>query len=81
MSKRTETALAVLAEGGYFRQALERGFHGREQFKIRLRTKVGAVVKGVGHSTFHELIGGGKLISRPCAKGSAFATEWELWQI
>lgn len=78
MGKREETALAVLAAGGYFRKALERHFHGGEKFKMRLRAAGGAVVPGIGFATFYALKEAGKLAWRPCAKSSVWPEEWVL---
>lgn len=56
MSNRAKTALDILGDGGCFNYALVRnGFTGREQFQWCLRTRSGGVVKGFGHSTYHEL--------------------------
>jgi uncharacterized protein YjhX (UPF0386 family) len=55
MNKRTEQALNVLAQGGQFRYALERNYHGREQFKARLIDAQGQTVKGVSYATLADL--------------------------
>lgn len=77
MDKRTETAIEVLKAGGYFRNALEWTWR-REQFKTRLRTADGQIVKGVGEATRHALEVAGKLQRRECAKSSTYGQEWIL---
>lgn len=78
MSKRNETAIEVLKNGGFFRKALERNYHGGETFVTRLRDAQGRVVKGVGCKTLWELQDAGLIQSRPCCSGSTFPQEWEL---
>jgi len=78
MTSRTETALQVLAAGGYFRKQLENHYHGGEKFKLRLRNVDGSVVKGIGSKTFYELQDAGKLVKRPCATSSVWPEEWTL---
>ena len=80
MSKRTELAIEVLKNGGYFRNALERNYHGHEKFVTRLYTSNGRVVKGVGFQTRSELEGKGMLQRRPCPISSTWPQEWELVQ-
>lgn len=73
---RTETATAVLAQGGYFRKQLEIKYMGREQFVTRLRDANGQIVRGVGFKTWAELQDSGKLRSRSCAPSSCWPEEW-----
>ena len=76
MSKRTETAIEVLKNGGYFRYALERNYMGGEKFKMRLLTATGNVVAGVGFQTKEELAS--RLQRRSCAPSSTWPQEWVL---
>lgn len=56
LSNRASRALDVLMNGGRFNYALARNsYTGREQFQWTLRTATGFIVKGYGHSTYHEL--------------------------
>ena len=75
MTKRTETAMKVLAAGGYFRRQLERTYTGNK-FKYRLKNANGETVRGVGFSTFCELEQ--QLRLRDCAPSSLWPMEWEL---
>jgi hypothetical protein len=61
MNKRTEQALVILSQGGQFRYALERNYHGREQFKARLIDAQGQTVKGVSYATLADLKAAGKV--------------------
>ncbi len=76
MNKRTETAIEVLKNGGCFRYALERNYHGHEKFKMRLLNAQGRVVKGVGFATKEEL--NGSLQYRHVGVTSTWAQEW-VW--
>ncbi len=78
MTKRTQLALDTLNAGGYFRKALETGYRGCEQFKMRLRDHNGRIVKGVSFKTFYELQDMGLLTSRPCLSSSTWPSEFEL---
>lgn len=75
IGRRAERALEVLKAGGYFRYALERGWHGGEKFRWHLHAKGGAVIKGHGHKTAHELM---HLMARNFEVGTGFAEYWEL---
>ena len=75
MSK-IETAMEVLKNGGYFRKALERNYHGGETFVTRLRTAGGHIVRGVGFQTFLKLEN--QLQYRECAPSSTWPQEWTL---
>lgn len=59
LSKRAQSALEYLANGGRYVNRLERNHYtGREQFCRRLlavRGSWGSAVKGFGHATFYEL--------------------------
>jgi hypothetical protein len=56
-------ALAVLQEGGEFRDALEmNSYTRREQFKARPKTAPGRIVRGIGASTMYELKGHGLIV-------------------
>ncbi len=77
MSK-IETALKVLAEGGYFRHQLETQYRGGEKFVTRLRDKNGHVVKGVGFQTRIKLEDAGKLKKRATLPSSTWPEEWVL---
>jgi hypothetical protein len=55
MSKRIETAKQVLKDGGHFKYALERSYHGGEKFKTRLISANGQIVKSVGGAALREL--------------------------
>ena len=74
-----EIAKQVLSEGGYFRNALETGFRGREQFQTRLRNKDHKVVKGIGFQTWKAMSDAGMLTVRPCASSSTWPTEYVLF--
>lgn len=78
MSPRTQKAIEILKQGGYFRRALETQFRGNEQFEYRLRDKSGQVVKGFGFATFHELSTKNMLSYRACPSSTVWPTEWEL---
>lgn len=73
---RTEQALKVLQEGGYFRKQLESQYRGGEKFVTRLRNAEGYVVKGVGFQTFVELES--QLEYKECASSSVWPQEWKL---
>lgn len=73
-----ETARQVLTQGGYFRKALERNYHGGETFVTRLRNANGQVVRGIGFQTFVKLEN--ELAYRECPSGSTWPSEWQLRQ-
>lgn len=73
LGRRAERALEVLKEGGYFRYALERHWHGGEKFMWRLHGKHGGVIKGFGFHAAHELK---HLMEREF--GAGFAEYWKL---
>lgn len=54
-SKKTAEAIEVLRNGGYFRNALENGYMGREQFKTRLYTADRRVVAGHGPASLRAV--------------------------
>jgi hypothetical protein len=78
MKARATKALEVLKAGGYFRCALETGYHGGEKFHYRLRNAAGGVVKGYGFATYLELSKAGLLRHRPVVKSSTWPSEWDL---
>ena len=63
LSKRAQKALEILKDGGEFCHRLEtNSYTRREQFYHRLFTKSSCIpVRGIGHSTFHELNDAGLL--------------------
>ena len=61
MSKRFDLAVKTISEGGRFSEKLERQYHGGEQFQVRLFSRCGGVVKGVGFQTRQELLDAGLL--------------------
>lgn len=68
LSTRAQKALEVLSDGGRFVNRLERNnYTGREQFHRRLLATRSwdSVVRGVGHSAFHELDRAGFLVYAP----------------
>ena len=73
---RETVALEVLRAGGFFRYALERGYHGGEKFKMHLHAANRSVVKGIGHATKRALESA--LVRRPVAVSSAWPQEWVL---
>jgi hypothetical protein len=75
MDKRTETAMKVLAAGGYFRRQLEAAYMG-EKFKYRLKDAEGRTVRGIGFATFSKLEA--RLKMRDCERSSSWPMEWEL---
>lgn len=77
MSKRNETAIEVLKNGGFFRNALERNYHGGETFVTRLYDAQRRVVKGVGRKTLWELEAANLVRRRPCLSSSTWPEEWE----
>lgn len=77
---RKEAALAVLADGGYFREALESSYRGGEKFNMRLRSASGSVVNGFGYKTYYELKEAGLLRYRSCSKSSVWPSEYVLKQ-
>lgn len=79
MTGRAKRALEVLRAGGFFRRALERGWHG-EKFAVRLYSSAGRRVEGVGHAAHRELADAGMLTTRPCPRSSTWPTEWVLWE-
>jgi hypothetical protein len=78
MSRRNEKAIEVLENGGFFRKALERNYHGGETFVTRLYTADRQVVKGIGTVTRIELEEAGLLERRPCVRSSVWPEEWTL---
>ncbi len=80
LSKRALKAQAVLKAGGYFRNQLERTYHGGEQFTTRLRDHLGQVVPGYGFKTHLELEKAGVLRTRDCPRSTVWPTEWVLRQ-
>ena len=78
LSKRAQTALNILKDGGYFRKQLETQYRGGEKFETRLRDKDRKVVKGLGIKTFFELQDAGLLQYRPCPSSSTWPEEWIL---
>ncbi len=83
-TNREQTAIAVLAMGGYFRKALESVRVGRggsirkEQFRTRLYTATGRVVPGVAFQTHYALERRGILAHRECTSSSVWPQEWSL---
>ena len=74
---KTEIALQVLQEGGYFRKALETdSYTHREQFHYRLRRADRSIVKGIGIKTYFALES--HLTMRACPSSSTWPTEWVL---
>lgn len=79
ISTRTQKALKVLEEGGFFRNALEtNSYTRREQFQTRLYNKDRKVVKGFGFKAHLELEQAGMLIIRDTPSGSTWRTEYVL---
>ncbi len=78
LSKRAQTALNILKNGGYFRKQLETQYRGGEKFETRLRDKDGKVVKGFGFKTFYEIKDAGLLQYRPCPSSTVWPEEWTL---
>src|SRR5262245_15033126 len=78
LSNRGKQALDILRNGGYFRNQLESGWQGREQFKTRLRNAKGQVVPGLGFATLEELKGFGYIRQRDCLSSSTWPSEFEL---
>jgi hypothetical protein len=80
LSVRAQKALEVLRAGGKFRYALESGFRGREQFKMRLRGPRGEVIGGIGYQTKVELEAVGLIVYQHPhdARSSAWPQEWVL---
>jgi hypothetical protein len=81
LSKKAQRAIEVMNDGGYWREQLETGFHGREQFHTRLRDKQGHVVKGFGFQTKTELENAGLLRWRETARSSSWGREWILKEV
>ena len=73
MNKKVEKALEVLKAGGYFKYALEKGWHGGEVFKWHLYNANHHIVKGYGHAAAHALMH--LMVREP---GAAFAEYWKL---
>lgn len=79
LSKRAKLALDVLADGGYFRHALEtNNYNGREQFITRLLDRKGHVVRGIGFKTRCELEDNDFLVQRDCPTSTTWPTEYIL---
>ena len=80
LSARAQRALEVLRAGGKFRYALESGYRGREQFRMRLRGPRGEVVPGIGYQAKVELEAAGLIqYQHPHdARSSAWPQEWVL---
>lgn len=76
MDKRTQQAIEVLKNGGFFRRQLETQYRGGEKFVYRLRDANGSVVKGFGFQTFTKLQS--QLIRKECSSGSTWPSEWKL---
>jgi hypothetical protein len=56
LTARAKKALDILADGGSFHHVLEtNSYTRRDQFQYRLKQADGALIRGVGHSAFHEL--------------------------
>lgn len=81
LSGRAERALEILNAGGRFRYALERKFHGRDQFHMRLLNAHGDVVSGIGFATKIELEKAGLLkYHHPHdSRSSAWPSEWVVY--
>jgi hypothetical protein len=79
MARMVEGAVAVLRAGGYWRKALENGWHG-EKFKTRLRDAAGRAVKGYGFKCHDVMVEAGMLARRECAPSSVWPQEWVLAQ-
>ncbi len=78
MNKRTELAIEILKNGGYFRKQLETQYRGGEKFHTRLRNADRQIVKGVGFQTWAELEDSGMLQRRECLSSSVWPEEWVL---
>lgn len=78
MNKRTELAIEILKNGGYFRKQLETQYRGGEKFHTRLRNANRQIVKGVGFQTWAELEDSGMLQRRECLSSSVWPEEWVL---
>jgi len=76
MGKRETAALEILRAGGYWRKALERTYHGTEQFCYRLYTAGGEVVKGYGFQTWYAMEQGRLLQWRQCERSTVWPEEW-----
>lgn len=83
LTKRAQSAVEILRNGGFFRKALESQYKGGEKFKTRLYAAGSTpwprfAVKGFGYQTWQELLGAGILQSRPCSPSSVWPEEWSL---
>jgi hypothetical protein len=78
LSGRAAKALEVLRAGGKFRYALESGYGGREQFKMRLLGANLRRVPGVGYAAKVELEQAGLIAYQHPhdARSSAWPQEW-----
>ncbi len=78
LSARASRALEILENGGKFRYQLENGYHGREQFQMRLRDACGEVVKGIGFKAKCELEDAGLIVYQHPhdARSSVWPQEW-----
>ena len=77
LSKRARACETLMRKGAYWRRALERSYHGGEQFKYRL-TLAGRIVPSFGFKTWAELEDAGKLKHKDCLSSSTWPTEWAL---
>jgi hypothetical protein len=78
ISNRAVEALRTLAAGGSFVERLERNFNGQMKFKTRLYDSAGALVKGIGGQTRHEIamLARGVMLAYESRSGGDGYTYW-----